>query len=66
MLFSAILLNFLSCQNCCCYTVLFLAVLRHVHLCLSQYCWTTLYHLVVWQVFSSPEINHAELSKTIV
>lgn len=35
------------------------------HLYLSQYGQTTLCHRVVWPAFSSPEINHAELSKTI-
>lgn len=35
------------------------------HLYLSQYGQTTLCHRVLWPAFSSPEINHAELSKTI-
>lgn len=66
MLFSVILLNFLFRQEGCCYTVLPLALLWDVHLCLSQHGWSTHYHLVVWQVLGSPEINHAEPSTTTV
>lgn len=64
MLSSAILLNFPSYQSCHCDTAHSLGTLRHLCLCLSKYGWTTLYHIEVWQVFSSHQINHAELSKT--